>query len=111
MLVSAGTDAEAPASAPLPALFDELELLVSRAGFAPAEAIRAATEVSATAAGQEREMGTIAPGKLANLLVVSADPLADISNLRSILFTVKRGRRFDRTDYRPIGRREIPDDE
>lgn len=108
VLISAGTDGATPASAAHPSLFDELELLVARAGFSPAEAIRAATGVSAVAAGQQKDMGTVEPGKLANLLVVSADPLADISNLRQIDFTVKRGRRFDRSDYPPIKPQEIP---
>lgn len=103
VVIAAGTDADSPPSALLPALYDELELLVSRAGFSPAEAIRAATATAALAAGQETEMGTVEPDKLANLLVVRADPLADIANLRDIAFTVKRGRRFDRSDYRTIG--------
>jgi hypothetical protein len=101
VLISAGTDGETPASASHPSLFDELELLVSRAGLSPMEAIRAATQVAAIAAGQTEQMGTLEAGKLANLLVVRADPLTDISNLRQTDFTVKRGRRFDRRDYNP----------
>lgn len=102
VLISAGTDGETPVSASHPSLFDELELLVSRAGLSPMEAIRAATQVAAIAAGQTEQMGTVEAGKLANLLVVGADPLADISNLRQTEFTLKRGRRFDRSDYSPI---------
>lgn len=109
--IAAGTDAETAPSSPLPALFDELELLVGRAGLSPAEAIRSATAIGAVAAGAEAETGTIAAGKLANLLVVAADPLTDIRNLRRILFAVKRGRRFDRSDFPPITRDEVPDDE
>ena len=51
------------------------------------------------------------PGRLANFVVVAADPLEQIGNLRTILFTVKRGRRYDRSEFRPISSREIPDDE
>jgi imidazolonepropionase-like amidohydrolase len=61
--------------------------------------------------GQGQAMGVIAPGRLADLVVLERDPTADISNLRSVLFTVKRGRRFDRSDYRPIGREEVGDDD
>jgi imidazolonepropionase-like amidohydrolase len=57
--------------------------------------------------GQERSMGTIAPGKLANMVIVARNPLENIANLRSILFTVKRGRRFDRADYRPVTAAEM----
>lgn len=101
VLISAGTDADAPADAPYPSLFGELELLVHRAGFSPLEAIRAATQIGARTIGRSREMGVIAPGYLANMLVLERDPVADIANMRSVLFTVKRGRRFDRAEARP----------
>lgn len=108
--LTAGTDAEAPRRDPYPSLFDELELLVRRAGLTPLEAIRAATANGAEAAGQV-DAGTVAPGRLANLVVLGRDPLADIANMRSVLFTVKRGRRFDRADYRPITAEEAPQDD
>ena len=109
--IAAGTDGVTARDNPFPALFEELELLVARAGLSPAEAIRAATTVNAAALGRQQEMGAIAPGRLANFLVVAADPLQDIGNLRTILFTVKRGRRFDRSEFRPISPREISDDD
>ena len=46
-------------------------------------------------------MGTIEAGKLANFVVLAEDPVADLANLRSITFVVKRGRRYDRSEYRP----------
>ena len=110
VLIAAGTDAESPWREPYPSLFDEVELLVRRAGLTPLEAIRGATRIGAMAAGQADAMGTIAPGRLANLVVLERDPLAGIANLRSILFTVKRGRRFDRADYRPITAEEAGND-
>ena len=91
---------------PFPSLFDELALLVHHAGFTPLEAIHAATEIGAKAIGQSGEMGTLAPGKLANLVFLTKDPLADIGNLRSVVLTVKRGRPFARTDYKPISEDE-----
>lgn len=111
VLISAGTDGDTPAIAPLPALFDELELLVRSAHLTPLEAIRAATQIGAMAAGQGRHLGVIAPGYAADLLVLEQDPVQDISNMRSILFTVKHGRRFDRADYRPITPQEVGDDD
>ena len=47
-------------------------------------------------------MGTLAPGKLANMIFVAGDPSADVAHLRSLVLTVKRGRRFDRADFTPV---------
>jgi len=69
-----------------------------------------ATLVGARAAGQEADMGTVAVGKLANLIVLAKNPLDDIGNVRSISLTVKRGREYPRTGYRPIGKDEVPDE-
>ena len=99
VLISAGTDGDTPANDPWPSLFDEFELLAGPAGLAPADVIRAATINGAIAMGQQKEMGSIEPGKLANLVVLAKDPLQDAGNLRSVVLTVKRGRRFARLDY------------
>lgn len=105
--ISAGTDGDTEAGAPYPALFDEIELLVAKAGFKPAEAIRSATLVGAQAMGQESDIGTIAPGKLANMVVLARDPLADIGNMRSVVMTVKRGRAYGREDFKPVTAEEL----
>ena len=60
---------------------DELELLV-RAGLKPEEALVAATRHPAEFLGFGDRLGTIAPGKLADLILLEADPLADIRNTR-----------------------------
>ena len=109
--IAAGTDGFTAHENGWPALIEELELLVDRAGLSTMEAIRSATAIGAMTIRQQERMGTIAPGKLANLVVLGADPLADISNLRTTLFTVKRGRRFDRSDYRPIRPEEVDDND
>lgn len=105
--ISAGTDGDTEAGAPYPALFDEIELLVSKAGFKPAEAIRSATLVGAQAMGQQSDMGSIAPGKLANMVVLARDPLANIGNMRSVVMTVKRGRAYAREDFKPVTAEEL----
>ena len=97
--ISTGTDGDTPLSDPWPALFDEFSLLGGPSGMKPMDVIRAATLTGAKAAGQEANMGSIQAGKLANMVVLSADPLANIGNLQSVVMTVKRGRRFERTDY------------
>lgn len=99
--LSAGTDTDAPADAAFPALHTELELLAREAGLTPAEVIVAATRNAAAVLGKQAEFGTLAPGKLANLLIVRDDPLQDIANLRSVVLTVKRGHPFARADYQP----------
>ena len=71
----------------------ELELYVE-AGFTPAEAIAAATIVPARALGRDGELGTIAVGKRADLIVVDGNPLADIHALRRLKLTIARGRAY-----------------
>ena len=108
--ISAGTDGDTGAGAPYPGLFDELELLVRKAGFTPAEAISAATMTGARTMGQAADMGTITPGKLANMVVLTRNPLADIANMRSVAMTVKRGRAYERADFRPVTEQELARD-
>lgn len=107
--ISAGTDADADWRSPLPALADEMALLVHGAGMTPMDAIRAATQVAARTIGQEREMGTLQTGKLANIVFVQKNPLADIANVKTVTLTVKRGQRFARADYRAITKDEAKD--
>ena len=78
--VVAGTDAGGHGH---PANAGELECLV-QAGMTPMQALQAATGWAAECLGQEAELGTVAPGKLADLVVVAGDPLADIALLRDI---------------------------
>jgi imidazolonepropionase-like amidohydrolase len=107
--ISAGTDAEAPRDSAWPALIEEMELL-GRAGLPPLRVIEAATLTGARAAGRERDMGSVAPGKLANFVVLARDPTQSLANLRSVVLTVKRGRDYPRSDYRPIAPGEMNDD-
>jgi imidazolonepropionase-like amidohydrolase len=68
----------------------ELDLFV-RAGLPPLEAIRAATQTSACSLGIDGDRGTLEAGKRADVLVLSADPLADVKNVRSISRVYKAG--------------------
>ena len=93
--IAAGTDAPMPDVYPGFALHDELERLVD-AGLTPAEALRTATLASAKLFGIERDAGTIAVGKRADLVLLAADPLRDIRNTRRVETVVLDGRVFDR---------------
>jgi imidazolonepropionase-like amidohydrolase len=99
VIVSTGTDGETAADEPWPALFEEFELLHDQAGLPASAVITAATVNGAKAAGQENAMGTIEPGRLANMVVLAKNPIEDVRNFRSVTLTVKRGRQFPRADY------------
>lgn len=91
--ICAGTDGMMPPPSrdSLPALHGEMELLVTRAGFTPLEAITAATLNSALAIGSASSLGSIVTGKMADLVVLNANPATDIRNSRSIAFVVRGG--------------------
>ena len=84
--IVAGTDQAVPGYS----LHRELELYV-QAGMTAMEAIEAATSVPARAMRLEREVGTVEPGKRADLLLLDADPLADIRATRQVWRTVSAG--------------------
>lgn len=77
-------------------LHDELGLLV-RAGFTPAEALQSATINPARFLNMEKNLGSVEAGKLADLVLLSGDPLEDIANTRKIEAVVVCGRLLDRT--------------
>ncbi len=88
--IVAGTDEGVPGFS----VYREMELYV-KAGFTPMEAIRSATIVSATAMRADGDLGTIERGKRADLLVLDANPLDDISNIRAVRLVMKDGRVYD----------------
>ena len=97
--ISAGTDGFSDPAGAYPALYEELELLVDRAGFSPMQALVAATRNGALAVSKTPDFGTIEPGKLANLIFTGSDPSRDIKALRTIALTVKRGKEYPRADF------------
>jgi imidazolonepropionase-like amidohydrolase len=93
--ILAGTDLGNPLIFAGFSLHDELELLV-QAGLTPIQSLRTATLNPAKYLGMEKELGTIEPRKLADLVLLDADPLADISNTKKISAVVVNGRLLDR---------------
>ncbi len=107
--VALGTDAGNPAVFHGLGVHRELKLMV-RAGYSPMEAIIAATGKAAEKLGVEGELGTVEEGKAADLLVLSADPLADIRNARQVEVVIKRGTvyRRDELAIKPGELRPVP---
>jgi len=70
----------------------EFEWLVKRAGLTPARAIQGGTIVNAEAMGWLDQIGSIDNGKYADLIAVSGDPLADITELQRVRFVMKGGK-------------------
>lgn len=88
--LAAGTDAGNIGTLHGPSLVHELSLLVE-AGLTPTQALTAATSGSARVFAAKPDIGTLAPGRKADLLVLDADPLQDIANLGRLRTVVKGG--------------------
>ncbi len=88
--IVAGTDGAVPGFS----LLREIELYVA-AGLTPLQAIQAATIVPARALGLDAEIGTVARGKRADLVVLDADPLVEISALRRTRYVVTNGTAYE----------------
>lgn len=89
--VIVGSGSPSPLNFPGAAVHRELELLV-QAGLTPLEALQAATRDNAVAAGREKELGTVEVGHKGDLVVLDANPLADITNTQKIDTVVRGGR-------------------
>lgn len=88
--ILAGTDSPEPFVTPGASLHQELEMLVE-SGLTPADALRSATIVNARATKQQDQLGSIEAGKLADLVVLRSDPLANIRNTRAIRHVIRGG--------------------
>ncbi len=93
----AGTDEMNPYCFPGFSLHDELALL-TRAGLTPADSLRCATINPARFLGIEAKRGTIEPGKVADLVLLDANPLEKIGATKAIRAVVLAGKLFERDD-------------
>ena len=99
--IAAGSDFTTPPDEPYPALYQELETLVSIGGLSPMQAIVAGTSAAARAIGIEDIAGTLAHGRSVDLVFLSENPLEDIGALRSVEIVWKNAVRYERASYRP----------
>jgi imidazolonepropionase-like amidohydrolase len=93
----AGTDLSNPYVLPGYSLHDELEAFVAR-GFTPLEALQTATLLPARYLNATDSLGTVAVGKLADLVLLDGNPLLDIKNTTRIRAVVANGRLYERAD-------------
>jgi imidazolonepropionase-like amidohydrolase len=94
--VALGTDAGNPLTLHGASVFMELEAMQA-AGLAPRDVLVAGTRNSARVAGLD-SVGTVTAGAVADLVVLDADPLADIHNVRRIALVVRRGQTYTRRE-------------
>jgi imidazolonepropionase-like amidohydrolase len=88
--IAMGTDAGNPLTLHGPAVYAEMEAMQA-AGLNPMQVLVASTRGGAQAMGREKDFGTVEKGKQADLLIVAADPTADVANLRKVRYVVRGG--------------------
>ena len=95
VVLLAGSDVGAPHVYPGASLHDELERLAA-CGLNPLEALRTATTAPAVFLHWEDQLGSIAPGRAADLVLLDGNPLEDIANVRRVHAVITRGMLLDR---------------
>jgi imidazolonepropionase-like amidohydrolase len=93
--IAMGTDAGNPGTLHGPSVYAEMEAMQA-AGMSPMDVLVSATRGGSRAIRREKDLGTVEAGKLADLLVLGADPTADIANARKVRAVVRGG------VYRPL---------
>ncbi|HET9212067.1 MAG TPA: amidohydrolase family protein [Thermoanaerobaculia bacterium] len=88
--IAMGTDAGNPLTLHGISVYAEMEAMQA-AGLTPTQVLTASTRGGALAMGRAKDFGTVEKGKLADLLIVGADPTADIANLRKVRYVVRGG--------------------
>lgn len=88
--IAMGTDAGNPGTAHGPSVYAEMEAM-QQAGMSASDVFASSTIVAARAMALEHEIGSIVPGKRADLVVFDADPTADISNARQVRLVMHNG--------------------
>jgi imidazolonepropionase-like amidohydrolase len=97
-----GSDAAVLNIYPGYSLHDEMALFVRELGMTPAEVIERATRRSAKFLGISDQTGTVEQGKMADLVLLDANPLNDIRNTKRIVAVILRGTLYDKGGLRRI---------
>ena len=95
--ILAGVDLPVPPIFPGWGLHEELELLVAKLGMQPIEALRAATLNPAEFMGIAQDYGQVTEGRIADLVLLEANPLESISHTQKIAIVFKNGKAYDQT--------------
>jgi len=82
--------------------------MLAQGGMTPMQAIRCATMNGAAYLGMDKEIGSLEPGKLADLIVMNENPLDDIRNSEKIKYVMVNGRLYDSDSMNEIGNHEKP---
>lgn len=105
-IILTGTDPVAPNLLPGWALHREMKYL-TQAGLTPLQAIRAATYNAATVLHRDKDFGSIAKGKFADMVVVNGDPSKRIEDIGNTVMVFKEGKRFDPAELRAAAKGKL----
>lgn len=98
--IAMGTDAGNIGTLPGPSIYREFALM-ARAGLTPREVLTSATINGARLMGRADEIGTIARGRYADMVLLNADPLADVANLSKISSVIRGGHAWTQAELVP----------
>ncbi len=112
LLVVAGSDTGDSGAGVINGLSLQVELqLLAESGLTPHQVLQTATINAARMVGREADLGSVEAGKLADLVILNADPLADIRNVNDIHRVVKGGIAYDPAQMEDAGNGESVDEE
>jgi len=105
-LMDAGVSVQLGAHGQLAGLGSQWELwLLAQSGLRPLDALKCATINGAKYLGLDRDLGSLEPGKLADLIVLDRNPLENIRNSDSVRYTILNGRVYDAMTMNEVGPR------